>query len=486
MEKSIAQRKQRRILQKRRSYLPLILVVSLVILVVVGVAAVANRDRDVKLTLVGDSVVTVEFGENFVDQGATASVDGKLLDIYISAKGKVNPDKLGSYTVTYACQYREKTYTVNRTVQVVDTQPPTIVLMHNNNVYTVPGQEYQEEGFVAEDNCDGDITYKVQRMINNGVVIYRVADSSGNVAEVTRSIRYGDETAPVLTLLGDASMTVTAGSSFVDPGIKAEDDQDGDVSDKVQIDGNVDTSRPGTYTIRYTVTDSYGNVAEAVRTVVVESVYQPPVVEPGDKVIYLTFDDGPSNHTRRLLEILAEYDVKATFFVVGTMDMTVLKQIAADGHAIALHSDTHDYEKIYTSDEAFFADMNALRQKIKNACGVDTMLMRFPGGSSNTVSKKFSAGIMTRLTQSVVAQGYRYFDWNVDSRDAADAKTAEQVFQNVISAVQGKSYSVVLQHDIFSYSVEATEMIIQWGLANGYTFKALDITSPGAHHDVKN
>ena len=111
--------------------------------------------------------------------------------------------------------------------------------------------------------------------------------------------------------------------------------------------------------------------------------------------------------------------------------------------------------------------------------------MRFPGGSSNTVSS-FNSGIMTRLTGLVSDMGFQYFDWNVDSRDASDAKNSGQVAQNVISAIKGQRVSVVLQHDSKEFSVNAVEKIIQWGQENGYTFLPLSLDSPCAHHGLNN
>ena len=114
------------------------------------------------------------------------------------------------------------------------------------------------------------------------------------------------------------------------------------------------------------------------------------------------------------------------------------------------------------------------------------MLLRFPGGSSNTISKDYSKGIMTRLAAAVTERGFTYFDWNVDSNDAGGAKTADEVFNNVIKGVKNKQNSVVLQHDMKSYSVDAVEKIIVWGLKNGYTFLPLDANSPTCHHGINN
>ena len=117
--------------------------------------------------------------------------------------------------------------------------------------------------------------------------------------------------------------------------------------------------------------------------------------------------------------------------------------------------------------------------------GVTTMLTRFPGGSSNLVSA-FNPGIMSRLANALTEKGFRYFDWNVTSGDAGETTSTTQVVKNVINGMASHSVSVVLQHDIKNFSVDAVEQIIQWGQANGYTFKACDMTSPTCHHGINN
>jgi peptidoglycan/xylan/chitin deacetylase (PgdA/CDA1 family) len=242
----------------------------------------------------------------------------------------------------------------------------------------------------------------------------------------------------------------------------------------------------GTYTLQYRVVDGYGKEATASRKVIVKPIRQPDEVKPEGKVVYLTFDDGPVKYTKRLLQILEQYNVKATFFVCGNSDLSLLDDIVAGGHTLALHSMSHEYDKIYSSEEAFFSDLYALQQVVYEKTGIKSNIMRFPGGSSNRVSKKYNVGIMTRLTQAVKDQGFRYFDWNVDSDDAGNTTTAEGVVQNVIKGIQNRDVSVVLQHDIKSYSVDAVEEIIIWGLQNGYTFMPLEQNSPKCEHEVRN
>jgi peptidoglycan/xylan/chitin deacetylase (PgdA/CDA1 family) len=164
----------------------------------------------------------------------------------------------------------------------------------------------------------------------------------------------------------------------------------------------------------------------------------------------------------------------------------VIKQIVDGGHAIGVHSETHDYQQIYASEDAYLADFNAMKQIIHEQAGVDVKLFRFPGGSSNSVSK-FNPGIMTRLTKLMTDMGYTYFDWNVSSGDAgANATSVEVIFNNVITGIQAQKVPLVLQHDINEFSVQAVESILIWGLQNGCTFQALTENSPTCHHPINN
>ncbi len=400
--------------------------------------------------------------------------------------GDVNLSKPGTYTQKVTVQFLWFTDTREQTVVVLDREKPIITLNHIEGSYTLPGHAYEEEGFTATDNCDGDISHLVQKRYDKNAIIYFVKDSSGNTQEVCRYINYQDYEAPELTLKGNQTITIMAGSSFADPGYIASDNADGDVTDKVKVTGNYSIYMPGTYTITYEVADSFGNVTTKTRTLVIQGYTNPSTVQPDGKVIYLTFDDGPSGHTPRLLQILAKYNVKATFFVVGTAATGYIDDIYNAGHAVGLHTNTHAFQKVYASVDAYYQDLYAIQNKVYNATGTRPTIIRFPGGSSNTISRNYCYGIMSQLVKSVQANGFQYFDWNVDSMDAGGARTSDQVFNNVVNGVKGRKVSVVLQHDIHGFSVDAVERIIQWGLANGYTFQKLTPTSPTAHHGVLN
>jgi len=442
----------------------------------------------VDIHLNGDSEIHLEYGEQYIEQGATATIrnafTGSQKGIELNIDGTVNCNILGTYVITYSAGEMLTMSHEKRIVHIQDTTCPVIELKHNDGYFVKAGETYEEEGFIATDNYDGDITSKVKTYEKDGNMYYTVTDSSGNTAVAERKIEYNDLVPPVLTLKGDSEIEISAGKIFEEPGYTAIDEEDGDLTENVSVTGTLDCYIPGTYKLVYEVSDRFGNTAKAERTVTVNAIKQAEQVNPGDKIVYLTFDDGPGPYTQELLDILDRYNVKVTFFTTSanTNYIGMIAKEAAAGHSVAIHTATHDYAYVYSSEQAYFEDLQRQSSVIEAQTGKITKLLRFPGGSSNTVSEKYCPGIMNKLIQAVSGQGYQYFDWNVSSGDAGGNIGSEQVFQNVIQGIQAHNVSIVLQHDIHKFSVDAVERIIVWGLANGYTFLPLDETSPTAHH----
>lgn len=201
-------------------------------------------------------------------------------------------------------------------------------------------------------------------------------------------------------------------------------------------------------------------------------------INTSNKTIYLTFDDGPGPYTKKLLGYLREYNVKATFFVTNQNPnyIYLLKEMAADGHAIGVHSLTHNWS-IYSSTSSYLKDFNTMHDIIKKQTGIDTNIFRFPGGTNNTVSRSYSRGIMATLNKTMADNGYLNFDWNVDCRDT-QGYNASQIANTTIGQIRNQKSSVVLMHDIKYSTVEAVPTIIRYGLNNGYKFKVIDETTP--------
>lgn len=179
--------------------------------------------------------------------------------------------------------------------------------------------------------------------------------------------------------------------------------------------------------------------------------------------VYLTFDNGPSENTSDILDILEEYDVKATFFVIGKEDeesQELYRRIVEEGHTLAMHSFSNKYSVIYQSKEAFVEDYQKLSDYLYEVTGERCSYYRFPGGSSNQISNVS----MAELIQYLNEQQTVYFDWNVSAGDAASsAYTSDEIVENVTEDVVKYKTSVVLLHDAEdkSATVEAIGPLIE-------------------------
>ena len=179
--------------------------------------------------------------------------------------------------------------------------------------------------------------------------------------------------------------------------------------------------------------------------------------------VYLTFDDGPSDNTEEVLEILDRYGVKATFFVVGNQaeqEEEMLKKIVEAGHTLGMHSYSHKYSELYASVDSFAEDFTKMQDYLEEVTGVKSLVYRFPGGSSNTISEID----MKEFARYLDGQGVRFFDWNISSGDGGSYLfPAETLIENCTKNVSKYSTSVILMHDSASKSttLEALPTIIE-------------------------
>lgn len=195
-------------------------------------------------------------------------------------------------------------------------------------------------------------------------------------------------------------------------------------------------------------------------------------------VMYLTFDDGPSTEcTAKILDVLKEYGIKATFFVVGRNNDTeekreLLRRIVAEGHTLGIHSYSHDYTRIYTSVEAFLEDFNQVYKWVYETTGVKPEVFRFPGGSVNS----YNADICREIISEMTRRGFQYFDWNMAAQDAVKGGISSgQVTENILDQAERVSRGVVLMHDSSNKetTVEALPGVIAGLMEQGFTFKPL-------------
>ena len=204
------------------------------------------------------------------------------------------------------------------------------------------------------------------------------------------------------------------------------------------------------------------------------------IEEKKEKIAYLTFDDGPSKNTDKLLEILDKYNIKATFFVVGpsyTLKDEYLKKIVSSGHELAIHSYEHNYNYIYKSKENYIKDFEKCVAWIKKITGITPTLYRLPGGSSNTIADK---SLIKSIIEELEKKGYIHADWNVDTLDSYVKNDSSKIIANAITALKRNEnnshyYQTILMHDDIykSATLNALPNLIEKLISKGYHFEIL-------------
>ena len=312
--------------------------------------------------------------------------------------------------------------------------------------------------------------------VSKDVKITGNVDTS-KVGEYKITYKWGLTTAPVIDMQGGSTLYVEDFNNLesLDPGVIVTDNYDEDVKAKRERHKISDSE----YEFVYTATDSSGNITIAKRTIMKTT-----------GVIYLTFDDGPSDITPEVLDILQENEIKATFFIVdySEEDKSKIQRIIDEGHTLGLHGLSHDYAKIYSSVDAITENFIGLQKKILNDFDYNAIYIRFPGGASNTISKKYCDGVMTAATSKVEQEGFTYYDWNVDVNDAGSARTANKVYDNFVAGIVPQRENVVLMHDGYGHqpTADALQKIIDYAKENGYVFSEITEDTIPVQHGVNN
>lgn len=439
----------------------------------------------IEVKLVGNNEINVTYNEEYKDQGFIINkYDSELKKDKYEYKIESNVDttKLGDYTYTYHIKYFINNYDLKRTIHVVDNKAPDIT----TNVESIEKdyctkKELSKLEYSALDNYDGDVTEKVVKEETDDGVILKVSDEHGNEGRKNILYTYTEKPKDKFTLNGNSTIYIANGSKYRDPGTTYKDGCGEKVDVKVTTTGTVNTSKNGEYTLTYTANDQ-----NLTRKVV---VYTPKVNEGGSvkgKVIYLTFDDGPGSYTQRVLDTLSKYNVKATFFVThqfGGYVPLIQKEFAA-GHSVGVHSYTHNWN-VYKSVDAYVSDFNKMNDDIIKYTGNKSMIFRFPGGSSNTISRNYANGVVKAIASQMTSLGYQYFDWDVDSGDAAGASQSG-IYNNVVNGAARCTKCIILMHDIKYNTVNELDHILKTLTEKGYEFGTLSVSSPTVHHAIAN
>lgn len=404
--------------------------------------------------------------------------DGSVQDVVIDSSA-VDVKKIGEYNVIY--KYHDKEYSLK--VKVVDTISPTFevqsksVALHQTIdpaklVKNIKDESQTKVSFAKKYTFD-EVGEKEVEVI--------VSDEYNNQASKKVMVKVVEDKQAPEIIVGNASVIV---GSDIDLNALASVKDDFDPQPTLQVDKNqVDTQKKGNYKVKYVAQDASGNRSEKEITIqVVDKTGE------DEKVVYLTFDDGPSRYTPEVLKILERYNCKATFFITG-MNSSYRKYISTahdQGHTIGLHTYSHSYSKVYASTDAYFKDLEKVGQLAKDYIGFVPKYIRFPGGSSNAVSKKYTPGIMTKLTKMVEDKGYIYYDWNAENGDGYSKMSQSEMYRRATSSTAKKI--MILMHDANGKqnTVDILPKVIEHYQKKGYTFKAIDDSAIVPHQHINN
>ncbi len=194
-----------------------------------------------------------------------------------------------------------------------------------------------------------------------------------------------------------------------------------------------------------------------------------------EKVVFLTFDDGPSRNTVKILDTLAEYNVSATFFVIGenlTEDgVAIAKRALEEGHMLGMHTETHSYDKIYRTVDSFLTDYDKLASRFVEEFGECPAIFRFPGGSYSS----YINPIKEDLKKELERRGFIGYDWSVSGEDSVGTPTAASIKKNIFDTIEGQSQPIILLHDspCSNLTAEVLPEILEKLIAEGYEFRTL-------------
>ena len=206
-------------------------------------------------------------------------------------------------------------------------------------------------------------------------------------------------------------------------------------------------------------------------------------VDHEKKIIYLTFDDGPSIITDKVLDILKENDVKATFFVIGNQIYdfeNTVKRMHIEGHSIGLHTYTHKFKLIYSNRNTFINEMLECRNIINKVVGIPPNIIRFPGGSRKRLSNEY--------IKKLHGYNFKIYDWNMEIADGINPKiSSDKLYRNATKNNENLSSIMLLLHCDYMHknTCKALPKIIKYYKEKGYEFKTISEDTPELYFPIK-
>ena len=354
------------------------LIITIIIELALIIAAVLLYNPFLKIKLVGNATIKVSIGDTYEDKGATASYLKEDLTQDIKVTNNVDTSKLGEYQIIYEIKRKNTTKKVKRTVIVADLVSPLITLKGEAKVSTC-GKEYTEEGYTATDNVDGDITEKVKVTKEANRIIYSVSDKSGNKKEVIRTLESKDTIKPEITLINSEILTFEQNSKYQEFGAKAVDNCDGDISSKIEVISNVNTSKHEVFTVTYKVTDNSGNEASVTRKIKIYN--QNDLVKDYNSIIA-----GPT-YIDNILIVNKKYSIPKTFKADNTKALEALEKLKAGAKEAGYNMPTVSGYRSYDTQASLCQNWISKR----GVDGADRISAR-PGHSEHQTGLGFDVG----------------------------------------------------------------------------------------------
>jgi len=332
-----------------------------------------------KITLIGNQVVKVPVGTEYVDKGVKARYFKEDLTEQVKKKGEVNTNVIGEYEIEYLVAKGNKVKKVFRKVIVADLTSPDIILNGNHEV-VLCGKEYVEEGYTATDNVDGDLTSQVQVKKLEDKIIYEVSDKSGNKKQVVRNLIANDNVKPTINILNSDILTFKQGSDYKEFGATAIDNCDGDISSKIEIISNVDTNKHEIFEVIYKVKDLAGNETIAKRKIKIYN--NDDLNKPYTETI-----EGPT-YIKNILIVNKKYSLPKDFKTDNKEALEALAKLQADAKKAGYNIPTKSGYRSYESQERVY-------ERFKKSYGqeyADARAAR-PGFSEHQTGLSFDIGL---------------------------------------------------------------------------------------------
>lgn len=444
----------------------------------------------IEIDIKGAKTINLLIGEEYKEEGAEAHLKkiAGTKPLKVKITGKVDANKIGKYIITYTSLTKHLKKEKIRIINVIDNVKPEII--SKKEVIGCKKNNLIEYEIEAYDNYDGDISKNVKYNIKNDEIIFSVHDSSNNQNKLIKNIKFVDEEKPKITLNNEKNIYLTIGTTYEEYGATAYDSCDGNLTSQIKIEHNIDINKVGIYEVNYIVSDSNNkkSIEKRYVTVTEEQNINNEYKVVNGATIYLTFDDGPGPYTEELLNILDEYNIKATFFVTGQFPnyQYLIGEEYKRGHTIGIHTYTHKWN-IYENVESYLNDFNQIDNIVFQETGTHSKIFRFPGGSSNRVSANYSKGIMSQLANIMQEKGYTYYDWTFDSGDTNKKDNSVNVIlKNFKTYLKGDGEYIVLMHDIKKNTISAMPEIIKYAKSNGYEFDKINENTPIPHFKIFN